>query len=302
MKRTSAVIAVVIIAAGLGGTWSCGRDGQEKHGPASGPTESSAGHETSEPPATAPTATADAGGSPAHDPAHAISPMWVNPLFQLFRGHGIPCTIGSDGKKVVFPGPGIVADWEFDQEQRFPNAVSVELSVRFFLPDQRRLAEWYAGIGRDRAEAERNAWYNFASNTLHVLLAVLFRPGQPDNQVEFEKWVVGGRVRDVVIGPGTIRGEIPPEPAGSIGFFGAFEKAVKAQPLPAGIHWARLFYARQSSGEPLCEVLLDSEPWKDVQAEMAAYPWPRSDKFYTVRVFVILNDEPVNVIPRAPAK
>ena len=40
-----------------------------------------------------------------------------------------------------------------------------------------------------------------------------------------------------------------------------------------------------------CEVLLDNEVWNEMQAEMAAVDWPSGQDFYSVRVFLVVQDK-----------
>ena len=38
------------------------------------------------------------------------------------------------------------------------------------------------------------------------------------------------------------------------------------------------------------EVLLDNDPWEEMQVFMAEQPWPVAEKPYDVRVFVVVKD------------
>jgi hypothetical protein len=40
-----------------------------------------------------------------------------------------------------------------------------------------------------------------------------------------------------------------------------------------------------------CEILLDNEVWEEMQAEMAAIDWPCGQEFYSVRLFLVIQDK-----------
>ena len=163
----------------------------------------------------------------------------------------------------------------------------VRLDVQMELAPGKHLIESFAGLGADLAEAVADAQRNFALNSLHVILATFYAKGL--DQVQREVWLLGGEPKEVVIGGVAVRGEIPTEVPGTPQWFDAFAEAIRAQRLSPGIHWVRLYFAMMEPGQTICEVLLDNEPWPPLQATMAAYPWPKSGQFYSVRQFLTIR-------------
>ncbi len=207
-------------------------------------------------------------------------------LEALFRGHEVDVARHSD--IILFPAhPKLWADGEaFATTER-----TTQVDVRIGLSDGRMLIESFAGVGSSADERTEDALVAFSRASLHVLLCGLFGIA-PDEQVECEEWVVGGRARSVVIGTITTRFGYPvgTDQNPDIGFFGAFEQAIRAQSLPPGLHWIRLYHCEHERKCLANEVLLNNEPWVEVESAMADFSWPLCDRTYDVRVFLILRD------------
>jgi hypothetical protein len=121
-----------------------------------------------------------------------------------------------------------------------------------------------------------------------VILAAFFKP--EDDQVSREEWTIGGKMRSVIIGNVGIRGNLP-EGEQAVAWFKPFEEKLKAKQLGPGKHWVRLYYGQMQRKAMACEVLLDNDVWYEMQSEMAAINWPAEDAFFSVRVFLVIQDK-----------
>src|SRR5262249_40722575 len=153
------------------------------------------------------------------------------------------------------------------------------------------LIESVGGWGKDLGAAVTSALNQFVDGTFHVLLAAFFGRLVPQQAEQAEK-TIGGRARGVTTGNGVPWGPLPEAAPGQpdMRWFFEFTSRLKAKELPAGTHWIRLYYC-QAEGQPLeCEVLLDNDPWEELQAETAAIDWPKTEAHYSVRWFLVVQD------------
>jgi hypothetical protein len=205
-------------------------------------------------------------------------------LQQLLRAHGVfatPCgdwlVLSQDDMKanasIVREAPG---KW-------------VQLDVRLEFAPGRILIESFGGAGETRMRATNDALQNFTLNSFHVILAAFLN--RDDNQVSREDWMIGGKLRRVTIGNVGIRGKPPVLGAELVDWFKLFEGKLKAQQLTEGVHWVRLYYAQMQEKSTACEVLLDNDVWEEIQSEMAAVDWPAGEEFYSLRLFLVVQDK-----------
>ncbi|MFX1255325.1 MAG: DUF6348 family protein [Promethearchaeota archaeon] len=207
-------------------------------------------------------------------------------LKKIFEEHGIQTQIQDDW--LIFQNKQIKINGEIVSETKYKNFFSVQLDVRLQLDTNTTIIESFGGIGQDKDEAILSAQENFAVNSFHVFLAAFFDPN--DDQVTKEIWSIGGKKKQVIIGNMGIRGQIPTENNVHVSWFEKFEKKIKAENLEQEINWIRLYFAQMNNEQMECEVLLDNEPWEKMQREMAVIEWPKSKNFFSVRIFIIIQD------------
>ncbi|MGE0435201.1 MAG: DUF6348 family protein [Planctomycetota bacterium] len=223
-------------------------------------------------------------------------------LAGLFRSHGVAIEEHNDhliladrnGERVV----AMARIFEINQH----GAVHVvQFDVRLILANDQMIVESAGGIGEGAEAAAHEAFKGFANNSFHVLLVALLKPDADDSQVERHTWECGDQTFAVTSGPVTARGPLPKLPKKTGDWTTVLRNAVCAQPLTGGTHWLRLYVARSNDQPPTVEVLLDNVSWPAVIEQMAALPWPVADDFYSVRWFLLLqNDVPdVQLVVRA---
>src|SRR5262249_8796109 len=137
--------------------------------------------------------------------------------------------------------------------------------------------------------AVNDAFGNFAANSFHVLLAAFLKP--TDDQVSKEIWTIGGKQWQVTIGNVGVKGKPPVQRERMNAWFKPFEEKIKSKLFAPGTHWIRLYYAQMQNRVLACEVLLDNAQWGEMQKEMAAIDWPGGEDFYSVRVFLVMQND-----------
>lgn len=216
----------------------------------------------------------------------SASRSFLRSLFRLFRGHGVRAV--RSGLELLFPA---FPNYRMTGEAFRATERAGQIDIRLWIAPDRMLGESVAGVGPTPAEQIPDGIRAFITHSFHVLLCAFFGV-PPAHGVARERWAIGGTPRDVFVGTVGSRFGFPLDADGSpdIGFFQAFKHLLEVQSLPSGIHWVRLYQARQN-GQSICnEVLLDNDPWPALQDGMAAFGWPASDKWYDVRVFLVIRD------------
>lgn len=220
-------------------------------------------------------------------PPAPSSPFIRESIQRLFSEHDVVASW--EGSALSFPDlshtlePVIVSE-------TYPasSTVAIQLDIRLTLGSGEYVLESFGGFGTTRAEAERDAIQNFAANSFHVLLAAFFNHSQTD-QVTVESWIIGDTEYDVVLGNIGMRGQFPLSGEGTPDWFIAAEQDLKRQPMEQGIHWIRLYYAQFDNQPSAVEALLDNDTWQPLQSTLSAYEWPKSQDFYSVRIFLVLK-------------
>ncbi len=80
-------------------------------------------------------------------------------------------------------------------------------------------------------------------------------------------------------------GKAPPLPAG---LFPSIERAIRAEPLDARLHWFRHFFCAFGNQRTV-EALFDNQPWEAGMQNLAALDWQDSQGYYSVRNFLMLK-------------
>ncbi len=204
-------------------------------------------------------------------------------LKQLFEAHGLTATIQGDW--LLFQEGGVKVNGEIVGEQRQKQGLIIQLDIRVQIQG-RTIIESFAGMGDSTKAALESGLENFAHNSLHVFIGAFLDP--KDDLVLREIWSIGGQKRLAIIGQMGIRGKIPTENDVHLTWFKHFEERIKKTQLTKDLHWVRLYYAQMNEQQMVCEILLDNEPWAQMQEEMAEIDWPKSKAFFSLRIFIIL--------------
>ncbi len=207
-------------------------------------------------------------------------------LLELFRNHGID--VAPVGDWIVFRDRNMRAKAAIVREMKQQVGMSVQLDVRIEIEPGRTIIESFAGVGESKDRAVANAQHNFVVNSFHVILAAFFMP--EDEQVTREEWIIGGQRKLVTIGSIGMRGELLVQGEQAAAWFRQFKERLQAKRLEPRTYWVRLYYGQMQREAIACEVLLDNEPWEEMRSEMASIAWPVGEAFYSIRVFLVIQD------------
>jgi hypothetical protein len=205
-------------------------------------------------------------------------------LDQAFRSHAV--NVERDGDRLILAGTDMRIAGAIVSESAFPTHTTVQLDVRFEIGPGRTIVESCAGIGDSTKAAIENAERSFVTNALHVLLAAFARAS--GDQVTEERWESGGHAFRAILGNVTGRGAMPAVGAPTA-WIEDVEAAVRVASLSKRTHWLRVYCARSGDSAHVTEALLDNESWPELEARLAAFPWPPTDAFYSARIFVVLD-------------
>ncbi len=130
--------------------------------------------------------------------------------------------------------------------------------------------EWVAPAGR--LPAIRATWYA-GEKTGRLDVDVLL-----EDERQLQEAFAG-------IGSGGALPSAPPLPAG---LFPSIERAIRAEPLDARLHWFRHFFCAFGNQRTV-EALFDNQPWEAGMQNLAALDWQDSQGYYSVRNFLMLK-------------
>ncbi|WP_417387894.1 DUF6348 family protein [Gimesia sp.] len=220
-------------------------------------------------------------------PADLHGDSTINPIIlELMKQHEIEAQI-DDGWVVVADRPSICGA-VVTKTRPTPDVISIQIDIYFKIAPDRILVESFGGLGTTLEEAVADGINNFAVNSLHVLLSAFYEKN--DRQAVIEQWTINGIPRRVTIGHIGMRGNVPDSGEGSPEWFLDLEKNIKKSSLQAGTHWVRCYYAQMENQSVSLEILRDNQHWKAIQTEMEKTNWPKADDFFSVRVFLVIQD------------
>lgn len=204
----------------------------------------------------------------------------------LFRGHGLPVEL-RDGWIVAQSGC-LLAQARVHLGAQRPAQSLIQLDLEVVARDGSKILESALGIGENLHEAIRNGVQALAEGSFHVIFAAL--TGQSCSHCDQEEWTVAGLAKTAYIGPVTGRGGEGAGQPPSIEWYGPLEAKIRTLPLGPGLHWFRFYHAEPPGSAPISEALANNLPHPELEALLAAYAWPKTGRFYSIRLFIILGD------------
>jgi hypothetical protein len=213
-------------------------------------------------------------------------------FLELFRAHGLPCSI--TGGWIVADSACLAAQARVVLHSSAPTWNSIQLDLEVRTPSGHRILESCGGFGKTLHEAIADAVKNICDGSFHVIYSAM--TGQVCSHSEVENWEINEVSRRVFISPMVCRG-LGSSAMPLTEWFRVMERHIKEGQLPAGLHWIRLYHFESKTAlQTVSEVLLDNEEWPDLQKALAACDWPPAlSGFYSVRIFLMVMDrvEPV---------
>lgn len=164
------------------------------------------------------------------------------------------------------------------------NGISLRLDIRILLENKNVIGESFTGIGKDELSATQNAFHNFSMNSLPVLLSAFWQI-EENEQIGIEEWEINGKLWKAFIGNFGCKGDfnIP------ISLFPTLEEGIKNEELTENLYWFRFYYANLNKKDNMTEALINNEPLKTLEKKIENLDWEKSDKFYSLRNFIILQ-------------
>lgn len=203
-------------------------------------------------------------------------------LVGLFELHGVEA-VHNQGIVTVASHPGLQIALEVHETVQEPN---VEMRAILSLSPGKSIVLPFLGMGTTQKEALMEAQTYFVNLLLHVIMSAIF--SKPNKYCDEFDWTMGGVERRVTCSPVVWRGQPFPREQEER-WLEYWHDKVRSFPLAEGFHWIDVFIA-QAKGEVLsCSVLIDEENCKELEDAVLNYDWPKEEKFYSIRQFMILQ-------------
>jgi hypothetical protein len=209
-------------------------------------------------------------------------------LEELLQAHGLETAVYKGWVVVGGQLPGIAAS--LVNQREYDNGYSVQLDIQAAVAREVIIVESFAGMGDSEQAAILDAVENLCHSSLHVFLAALWDQVD-DQQVTVERWEIGDARWRVFIGNYVIRTSEGLQVAIPEDAFPTTERLIRGLPLEGDLHWIRTFFSNVTLEDTVIEVLHNNEVWEAAQDAISRLEWPRTDKFYSVRNFLIMRRE-----------
>lgn len=209
-----------------------------------------------------------------------MSPQEI--LANMLLAHDLPSIEYKDWLLVDEQLPAMRAE-TFDFKE-YENGAGIRLDITLLLASKKTISESYLGIGKNKISAIQNAFQNFVTNSFHVLLSAFWQITN-DDQIGIEEWEIKGKKWKVYIGNFGCKGDFNiPE-----NLFKIIEEQIQEENLEEDLYWLRIYYANVNSQEIMIETLKNNEVWPEMENKLKTVAWDNSDKFYSLRNFIILK-------------
>lgn len=209
-----------------------------------------------------------------------MSPQEI--LANMLLAHDLPSIEYKDWLLVDEQLPAMRAE-TFDFKE-YENGASIRLDITLLLASKKTISESYLGIGKNKISAIQNAFQNFVANSFHVFLSAFWQITN-DDQIGIENWEIKGIQWKVYIGNFGCKGDFNiPE-----NLFKIIEEQIQEENLEEDLYWLRIYYANVNSREIMIETLKNNEVWPEMENKLKTVAWDSSDKFYSLRNFIILK-------------
>ncbi|MBD8348402.1 DUF6348 family protein [Dysgonomonas sp. HGC4] len=209
----------------------------------------------------------------------------IKVIADLFRSHGVECL--EESGILVFQKETITVDIRLFDRSSQTELKILQLDVRVKIGINCDIIESVAGFGDNYEIATKRALENFTYNSFHVIFSAFYTSSSSSSEVKKYNCTIGDKPFEVTMSNIGVRGKLPE--SFPTNWLDQFEEILQKQNLDEGIHWVRLFYAQQDNKMTTCEVLLDNDVWGDVLAHTTKLNWPKSENFFSVRVFMVLT-------------
>ncbi|MCC7529462.1 MAG: hypothetical protein IT342_13140 [Candidatus Melainabacteria bacterium] len=203
-------------------------------------------------------------------------------LVAFLKQHGI-AALHDEGIVTLPEHPG----YRFVLQVYKAGEKTVSLEAMCRLRTGQLMIERLGGVGETQEEAVMDAQANFANCVFHVWMSALL--GNSNQFAKEHVWNVNGIDRNVTIGLPNGRGEL--DVADDLRWQEAWQLAVRDLPLSQEVHWASVCYVQNACKLLAFDALLDNEDCEPVKQKVLSFDWPVRDRFYSVRQFMIIQEQ-----------
>ena len=212
-------------------------------------------------------------------------------LARAFEAHGLKVSVRGDWVVLGPDFPAIQAHF-YDEG---PNAASL-LEISLFVPGSGMLIEGFAGLGTSGLDRLHDAFVNFQTNSLHVLLSAFYDRTEA-GQVDIECMGTETGTWEWHLGPVGFRdygGGANPSPDVPDDLLDTIRQTLRDhQPTHGETHWVRFFHCERGSDTPsIDEFLIDNAICPDGQNALTELAWQRREAPYSLRHFAVLHKKP----------
>jgi len=205
-------------------------------------------------------------------------------LRAMYEEHGTPTQ--RSGNWIVVGDSKLMTRVARFSDRQASNRHQFQADFVTLLPSGEQIIESFAGIGSSVTEAMKDVCKSFQDSTFHALYAALL--DSSCEHVDIDEWTIAGVPRKVTLGWLRTRGSFPVDQWEPV--YERIRNQMEALELSPGLHWVRYFYAHIPGQQPTTELLLDNETEEVLQQQMATFPWPVTDAFYTARLFFTIQN------------
>jgi len=168
--------------------------------------------------------------------------------------------------------------------------INSQLEVAVVSDSGEKIIEYFGDLGEDVDDALARNLRNFASGSLHVLLAAL---GSDDpsilDQITIEEWEVNGSWWTAYIGNLTPKTNNPNLLTPPDEFFGSLETGIKSQKLTDNLHWFRGYYLQFNDKIAAGEFCMDNVDIIASNPIFSSIPLIPDTQYYSCRNFIVLK-------------
>lgn len=172
----------------------------------------------------------------------------------------------------------------------YPTATQTtgQLTIELFINSEMIIVESFAGLGESEKEKLKNAFASFIHHDFSILLLSLW--GKEIGSIKKELWSIGEYQYEVYIGEqGVISYDKDKKLEIPTSYSEAIKRVITQEALDREFHWFTFFYANLNGLDSSAEVLKDNIKWIAGENSVTALSWKRSNHYYAVRQFLILN-------------
>lgn len=215
-----------------------------------------------------------------------MSEFMLEAVCESFTAHGLTCE-RRDGRACVRDGLSIEPRLFTHEPINGNERLQLDLAIESPRLGGVELLESFAGIGRTRDEAEKDAFGKFLRGSFHVIAEALTEHRCDADQVAWEDWAGSAHAWRVCNGPVLL---IATHPGAQVGGYPEFfpllsERFMRS--MSAGVHWMRVFVGGLNGNRLGGEVLVDGAPWPEGQQLLEEHPWEFPEGYASCRHLLI---------------